>query len=83
LLPGNVFTLRKTFAPSASDRVTITGSVDNFSEGFGSPAHIFGWIVYETISSKPVRRTTYFGRRAEPGRPELIPVEGSDWNFIQ
>jgi hypothetical protein len=83
LLEGNTFSLRDTFGPSESDRCTIVDRGDEFAEGFGSPAHIFGWIVYDTVAPTPVRRTTYFGRRTEIMQPELSPVEGSDWNFIQ
>jgi hypothetical protein len=37
----------------------------------------------DTVAPTPVRRTTYFGRRTDADLPELVPVEGSDWNFIQ
>lgn len=86
LLAGNEFMLRDSFAASESDRCTISGPQgpgSAFKTAFSARAHIFGWIVYETEGLKPVRRTTYFGRYTVMGAPELIPVEGSDWNFIQ
>jgi len=76
------FNLRNTFVPSASDTYVVTRAGDAFEDGVGGPLHVFGWIVYETTDSRPVRRTTYFGRRSELG-PELVSIEGSDWNFIQ
>lgn len=77
------FSLRDTFQPSGADRCTISDTADAFNAGFGGSAHLFGWIVYETEGLAPVRRTTFFGRKVEPLQPELIPVEGTDWNFIQ
>lgn len=83
LLPSNSFDLRSTFDPSGMDRYTVTDSGDEFRAGFGSPAHVFGWIMYDTVSPTPARRITYFGRKTEALQPELVAVEGSDWNFIQ
>jgi hypothetical protein len=77
------FTLRGRFEPSQSDRFTVTKIADDFGSGFGGQRYVFGWIIYDTSTPKPTRRTTYFGRMQVPLQTQFVPVEASDWNFIQ
>jgi hypothetical protein len=77
------FGLRSRFEPSDSDRAVITEIADNFGAGFGGQRYVLGWIIYDTSAPKPIRRTTYFGRMQVPLQAQFVPVEGSDWNFIQ
>jgi hypothetical protein len=70
------FALRTDFAPSESDRHTIT-----FRDGGRQPDSIFGWIIYDTTDG--ARRTTYFGRTYNWGSEQYVDAGGPDWNLIQ
>jgi hypothetical protein len=83
---GEAFQLRRRFQPSDSDRYDVPVSVnpgEAFKAVVDGPLHVFGWIVYDSETPTPVRRTTYFGRLLQPMTSDFVQVRGDDWNFIQ